>query len=73
MSDLGKPDRNLAEYWRRVGPELDRIRRQELRNFNYEEQHEAIDALLQLGCDLATPRNTSGLVELERLLARSRT
>jgi hypothetical protein len=69
---LAKRDKDLAAYWRRVGPELDRIRRQELRNFNYEENRAAIDALLQLGCDLAVPRNTSGLVELERLLAKAR-
>jgi hypothetical protein len=63
---------NLANHWRRVGPELDRIRRWELRHLNHEEQWLAIDALLQIACDQATPRNWSGLVELERLLAKAK-
>jgi hypothetical protein len=63
---------DLATYWRRVGPQLDRIRRAELRSFNYEEQLPIIDALLQLGCERATPRTTSGLVELQRWFAKAR-
>lgn len=58
----------MVAHWRRIGPELDRLRRQELRHFNYEEQLPIIDALLQLACERASPRATSGLVELERLL-----
>lgn len=59
-----------VEHWRRLGPILEEIRREELRNFNYEEQLPIIDALLQLGLDHAVPRSTSGLMELERLLAK---
>lgn len=63
---------NLVERWRRVGPELDRIRRQELREYKHEDNIEIIDSLLQLGCDLARPRATSGLVELQKILAKAR-
>jgi hypothetical protein len=63
-------DKEWVEHWRRLGPILEAIRREELRNFNYEEQLPVIDALLQLGLDYAVPRPTSGLVELERLLAK---
>lgn len=59
-----------VEHWKRVGPELEKVRIRELRNLNYEEQRPLIDALLQLGVDRAVPRNTSGLVELQRRLAR---
>jgi hypothetical protein len=67
-----RPIEDLAAYWRRVGPKLDRIRRAELRTFNYEEQLPIIDALLQLGCERATLRTTSGLVELQRWFAKAR-
>jgi hypothetical protein len=62
----------MVAHWRRVGRELDRIRRQELRQFHYEEQLPVIDALLQLAGEQALPRTTSGLVELERFLAKTR-
>jgi hypothetical protein len=62
----------MIAHWRRIGLELDRIWRQELRHFNYEEQLPLIDALLQLACEQALPRTTSGLVEWERLLAKTR-
>ena len=65
-------DKDWVEHWRRLGPILEAIRREELRHFNYEEQLPIIDALLQLGCDRAVPRPTSGLVELQRLLAKGR-
>ncbi len=65
-------DKEWVEHWRRIGPKLEEIRRRELRNFNYEENLPAIDALLQIGCELRAPRNTSGLVELQRLLARAK-
>lgn len=57
-----------VEHWARVGPALDRIRREELRAFRHEDNVDAIDALLQIGADHATPRETSGLVELQRIL-----
>lgn len=60
------------EHWRRVGPLLEQIRRQELREFDYQKNWQMVDALLQIGCDFATPRTTSGLVELQRRLQRLR-
>jgi hypothetical protein len=66
-----KSFRDIAAHWRQAGRALDRVRRQELRNFKYEEHLPAIDALLQIACDRAVPRTTSGLVELQRLLARA--
>jgi hypothetical protein len=62
----------MVAHWQLIGPELDRIRRWELRNFNHREHWAAIDALLQLACEHAVPRTTSGLVELQRVFARAR-
>ena len=61
-----------VENWRRVGPELERIRRQELRAFRYEENVEAIDSLLEIACRFAVPQPTSGLVEQQRLFGKLR-
>jgi hypothetical protein len=72
MSKAARSNREMIAHWRRIGPALDRIRRQELRQFNYEQQLPMIDALLQLACEQSLPRTTSGLVELERLLAKTR-
>jgi Arc/MetJ-type ribon-helix-helix transcriptional regulator len=65
-------DKEWVEHWRRLGPILEEIRIEELRHFNYEEQLPIIGALLQLGVDHAVPRPTSGLVEFQRLLAKSK-
>jgi len=63
-------NKEWVDHWKRVGPELDKVRIRELRSFNHEERWPMIDALLQMGIDRAVPRITSGLVELQRRLAR---
>lgn len=65
-------DRQWVEHWGRIGPIMEEIRRRELRHFNYQENLPVIDALLQMGVDLAKPRPTSGLIELQRLLAKAK-
>lgn len=67
---VDRSDKGFVEHWRRVGPILEAVRRSELRTYSHEEQWPIIDALLQLGLDHAVPRSTSGLVELERILAK---
>ncbi|NOX56347.1 MAG: hypothetical protein GXP27_18260 [Planctomycetes bacterium] len=64
--------RAWIEHWKRVGPKLERIKRDELRRYKHEENIEIIDALLQFGLDHASPRGTSGLVELQRVLHRKK-
>ena len=61
---------NLVEHWRRLAPKLEAVRRAELRALKVEDHVQAIDALLQLGYEHGTPRTTSGLVILQRLLAK---
>ena len=67
---IERSDKAWVEHWARVGPKLERIRRDELRNFDHARHAEAIDALLQMGLEHATPRTTSGLVEMQRLFRR---
>lgn len=58
------------EHWRRVGPKLEAIRREELRRFDFWANRHIVDSLLQMATQHAMPRTTSGLVELERKLKK---
>jgi len=64
--------RAWAATWARAGAELERIRQAELRAFDYAQHRDDVDALLDLAVQYARPRKTSGLVELQRWLSRSR-
>jgi hypothetical protein len=71
-SDDGKQE--YVAHWKRVGPMLERIEHEELRNSSYEDKWELIDGLLQLGFDLPNAKDplTSGLIEQQRLFAKAR-
>ena len=57
--------RNLVRQWEATGRELERIRRNALRDMPY--NWEDIDALLALGDEYAgVSQKTSGLVEMQR-------
>jgi hypothetical protein len=58
--------------WQRVGPELEAIRRRELRDYDFEKNHRAVASLFQLATDRREPRTTSGLVEWYRRLGLGR-
>lgn len=60
-------------HWRRVGPILERIRREELRNFDYWANRKQVAGLFEIGVRHGPPRTTSGLVELQRRLRKLRT
>lgn len=62
--------REYALRWKRLGPELEVIRRRELRNSDPERNRVLADALLRMAAAHAKPRPTSGLIHLERLLGR---
>ena len=67
-----RTNREMVEHWRRAGPELERIRRWELENYRHEDHVDVIDALLDLADSRTPTRTTSGLVELQRILAKAR-
>ena len=71
-NEPGEDDAAWVKHWQRIGPLLEEIRREELRNFKYEDHIELIDSLLELGCRMGPPRTTSGLVELQRLFQKAR-
>jgi len=70
--ELKAKTREFVERWHRAGPLLEKIRYRELRQMTQRERQRAIQAVLEVGSRFARPRKTSGLVEFQRLLARSR-
>jgi len=64
--------RRWVEQWAVTGPLLEEIKRRELREMTLAARQQAIEAVLSLAPIATGPRSTSGLVELQRWLARSR-
>jgi hypothetical protein len=66
MSDLSKDQqRRFVQTWQKAGPELEQLRREQLRDLPYRWQD--VDCLLELGDHYDGPaRATSGLVEMQR-------
>jgi len=61
-----------AETWAKAGPELDAVRRRELREMTHEQRIRAFAAVLEFGAKPGPPRTTSGLVEQQRLFKKLR-
>jgi hypothetical protein len=59
-----------VETWVKAGRRLEAMRRQDLRDFVYEEHLQEIDELLDMACRFGQPRKTSGLVEQQRLFQK---
>ena len=72
MPDSDDGRREWVRNWLERAPKLEEIRRRQLRTFDHEKHAQAIDALLQIGCQFARPRSTSGLVEQQRLFKKAR-
>lgn len=58
--------RRYVEGWQHAGPELERIRREELRAMDDRMDLDGMDALADIGVRYGTPRTTSGLVEMQK-------
>lgn len=65
-----KQQRDLVRVWDTTGPELERIRREELRGQPYDWKD--VDALLEMADDYhGPPRLTSGLVEMQKWFTKA--
>ena len=65
-------DAGYIAHWKRVGPILAQIRRDELRRFDWDTDWPIVDALLDLAANRPSePPTTSGLVDLQRFLQRA--
>ena len=65
-------ERKLVAIWTRAGKELEQIRREELRAFDFRAQRKMVDALLEVACAHRQERTTSGLVEQQRWFKEAR-
>jgi hypothetical protein len=59
-----------VQIWARAGKALEEIKRRELRAYNYNQNREVVDGMLQWACDHATARLGSGLVEQQRFFQK---
>lgn len=58
--------RRYVESWERAGLELERIRREELRALDTRKEVAGMDALADIALRFGAPRETSGLVEMQK-------
>jgi hypothetical protein len=69
MTTLTREDlRAYLEHWKRVGPQLEAIRREELRRFDFEAHRDNVAGLFEMAVQHGRPRTTSGLIEMRRRL-----
>ena len=64
--------RKFVESWRRAGPALEKVKREELRNLSDDECRRQIQALFGTNFQSQNERPPSGLVEQQRIFQRAR-
>ncbi len=69
MSDTDRL-REWVRNWEVVGPELDRMRREDIRRANTQDSIKLFDLAFKAALRNTPPRTTSGLVEFQRLLRK---
>ena len=62
--------RDWVRNWQLLGPELDRMRRDDIRRANTQESIKLFDLAFKAALRNTPPRTTSGLVEYQRLLRK---
>ena len=76
MADMTAKEKSLAlkwvRAWRRAGPELERIRREEIRRADTARSIPAFDGLFEAAVRDFPPHPTSGLVEQQRRFRRAK-
>lgn len=59
-----------VDAWARAGKALEEIKRRELRAYNYSENREIVDGMLQWACDHSKSCLGSGLVDQQRFFLK---
>jgi len=70
MAQKPEPNQAFVDHWRRVGPQLEEIRRRELAARGDAVDSKELDSVFQFALQHGTPRTTSGLVELQRFFVQ---
>ena len=60
-----------AENWKRFGPELERIRREELRRIDQHREIELLCGDFDYTVEPRKPKPTSGIIEMQRLFMKA--
>ncbi len=64
--------RKCLDAWRQAAPVLEQMRREDIRNADTVKAMQLLDDAFDAAVWMTPPRETSGLVELQRILMRSR-
>jgi hypothetical protein len=64
--------REFVARWQKAGPAVEQVCRQELRNFRHADPATSIDALLAVGLMHCQPNDSSGIIEMQRILRKAR-
>ena len=64
--------REFVERWKKAGPALEQVRREELRNLTHEQCQKRIHALFEMGSQHRQNRSKSGLIEQQRIFQKAR-
>ena len=72
-ADEREQARRWVEAWKSAGPELERMRREEIRRADTPRAMTALLGLYRAGCRLRPPRPSSGLVEQQRWFRKAKT
>lgn len=67
-----KQIKEWLKTWQKAGAELEKIKQQELENYDYHKNKDVIDSMLEWAYEHRTIQLTSGLVEQQRLFAKMR-
>jgi len=70
--DDRKAMRRWVETWKRAGPELEAIRRKEIEKINTLESLAALEGAFNYATRTLPPRDSSGLVEMQKWFAKLR-
>jgi hypothetical protein len=62
--------RDWVRNWQVVGPRLEQLRREEIRNANTQAAIKQFDLAFKAALRNTPPRQTSGLIEFQRLLRK---
>jgi len=70
---MTKYDQDMAKWvktWKHATPALQEIRKKEISTFDYSQNYQLIDEMLQYACDQGEERTTTGLIEQQRLFKK---
>lgn len=72
MDPLRDQYREFVARWQKAGPAVEQVCNQELRNLRHADHAASIDALLTFGLMHRQSNDSSGIIEMQRILRKAR-